>query len=100
MDRIKLSCIDSSNITVWWPTEDPHYFGFESAVRNVPYTTSVDTCECEAFKHGNPCWHRAGVAILQRAARLRHEAGESPPWTVRPRVSSAELEAAAQELFG
>ena len=100
MDRIKLSCIDSSNITVWWPIEDPHTFGFESSTRNVPYEASVDLCECEGFKHGNPCWHRAGVAILQRAAKLRREAGERPAWGTRRRPSPAEIEAAAQEMFG
>ena len=97
---IKRSCIDSSNITVWWPMEDRHHFGFESAKRNTPYITSVDTCECEAFKHGNPCWHRVAVAVLQACIRLRFEAGLPPIIEPKPRFSSAELAAAAAELFG
>ena len=97
---IKRSCIDSSNTTVWWPMEDPHMFGFESAKRSVPYETTVDTCECEAFKHGTPCWHRVGVALLHCCARLRREAGERPPWGIRRQVSPAEFAAAAEEMFG
>ena len=97
---IKRSCIDSSNITVWWPLEDRHHFGFESAKRTTPYTTSVDTCECEAFKHGTPCWHRAGVAVLHCCDTQRHEAGERPAWGIRRHISPAEFAAAAEEMFG
>lgn len=100
IERIKLSCIDSSNITVWWPTDNPHLWGFESAHRNLPYETTVDTCECEAFKHGTPCWHRVAVAVLQACIRLRFEAGLPPIIEPKPRFSSAELAAAAAELFG
>ncbi len=100
MTRIKFSCIDSSNITVWWPTDNRHMFGFESSKRNVPYEATVDQCECEAFKHGTPCWHRVAVAVLQACIRLRFEAGLPPIIEPKPRFSSAELAAAAAELFG
>lgn len=39
------------------------------------YMVTANYCPCEAFqKAGRPCWHRAGLRILQRAAELGAQA--------------------------
>ncbi len=97
--QLKMSAVDGARLTTWWPTDDPRHFGFESSSANKPYTASLDTCECEAFKHGNPCWHRMAVAILLDA--LKHRPDDATPATPRQHspFTRAELEAAAAELF-
>lgn len=37
---------------------------------NKYYITTRATCECSAHKAGRPCWHRAAVALLQRAVGI------------------------------
>jgi len=58
------------------------------------YTVTVASCPCKAGLKGEPCWHRAGVRLLVKAAEMA-----APPTVEDSRPTMAELQAAADELF-
>ena len=60
------------------------------------YTVTVATCPCKAGQKGDPCWHRAGCRLLVKAAEMAAPA--RPVADAKPTM--AELQAAADELFG
>ena len=39
----------------------------QSATSDAVYAASPTTCQCAAFKRGNPCWHRAAARLVQLA---------------------------------
>ena len=65
----------------------------KSATSTARYTVDAQGCPCHAGKAGKPCWHRAAHRLLVKAAEL---AAQPAP---APRLSFAELQAAADELF-
>lgn len=52
--------------------------------------TANGTCQCPAFKKGQPCKHRAGAKLVKNALALRDDAAQAE--------QAAELEALAAEL--
>ena len=64
-----------------------------SATSTARYTVDAQGCGCKAHQGGRPCWHRAARRLLIKAAEL---AAQPAP---APRLSFAELQAAADELF-
>jgi hypothetical protein len=30
------------------------------------------TCQCEAYRHGQPCWHRAAARLVERYNEISH----------------------------
>jgi hypothetical protein len=70
------------------------------------YTVTVETCPCSAGKAGKPCWHRAGVRLLCKAAEMSYTAATTNGYQDAParpfedaKPTMAELQAAADELF-
>ncbi len=70
------------------------------------YTVTVEVCPCSAGKAGKPCWHRAGVRLLCKAAEMSYTAATTNGYQDAParpfedaRPTMAELQAAADELF-
>jgi hypothetical protein len=79
------------------------------------YTVTVETCPCSAGKAGKPCWHRAGVRLLCKAAEMGQEAPsigvtykgvyysaaslDASEQARASRPTMEELQAAADELF-
>ena len=51
------------------------------------YTVTVEVCPCNAGKSGKPCWHRAGVRLLCKAAEMGQEA-PSIGVTIRARITA------------
>ena len=39
----------------------------QSASSDAVYAASPTSCQCTAFKRGNPCWHRAAARLVQIA---------------------------------
>ncbi len=37
------------------------------------YTTTEQTCQCAAHQAGRPCWHRAAVRLLVKAAQMAQD---------------------------
>ena len=64
-----------------------------SATTTARYTVDAQGCKCKAGDAGKPCWHRAARRLLIKAAELAAQ----PP--AAPRLSFAEIQAAANELF-
>ena len=60
------------------------------------YRVTVEQCPCKAGQKGEPCWHRAGCRLLVKAAEMVAPV----PAVEDPRPTMAELQAAADELFG
>lgn len=44
----------------------------KSASEDVEYTVTERMCECKAYIGGKPCWHRAAVRLLMKAAEIAH----------------------------
>ncbi len=70
------------------------------------YTVTVEVCPCSAGKAGKPCWHRAGVRLLCKAAEMTYTAATTNGYQDAParpfedaKPTMAELQAAADELF-
>jgi hypothetical protein len=70
------------------------------------YTVTVEVCPCNAGKAGKPCWHRAGVRLLCKAAEMTYTAATTNGYQDAParpfedaKPTMAELQAAADELF-
>lgn len=36
------------------------------------FYTANGTCQCKAYKSGNPCWHRAASRLVQRYKEIAH----------------------------
>ena len=70
------------------------------------YTVTVEVCPCNAGKAGKPCWHRAAVRLLCKAAEMTYTAATTNGYQDAParpvedaKPTMAELQAAADELF-
>jgi hypothetical protein len=43
----------------------------QSATSATVYAASPTSCQCTAFKRGNPCWHRAAARLVQLAVEKK-----------------------------
>ncbi len=78
-----------------------------SATSAARYTVTPEGCQCKAGGSGKPCWHRAAHRLLCKAAEMTYTAATTNGYQDAParpfedaKPTMAELQAAADELFG
>ncbi len=95
--QLERSTSEGAGADTWWHDASLNVVAFDSATTLDTHYVNEDGCTCPAFDHGRACWHRAAARIILdwHERTTRHP----EPAPARPKRSTAELQAAVDDLF-